>query len=209
MEQIFSFPETWRSLVALILASLIVMGSPGPSTMSVTAVGAAFGLRQSLAYLSGAILGTTAVLSAVAVGVVSILLSLPWLAPGLLALSAIYIAYLAFRIATAPPLAGQDDHACAPSFAGGFFLAIANPKAYMAIAAVFAGTTLAIESPMIEAALKSAVLTVMIVVIHVCWLLAGASLARVLRHPTISRIVNVLFAAILIVTTVLAVARGW
>lgn len=207
MEQALSLQEAWGPLVTLILASIVVMGSPGPSTMSVTAVGAAFGLRRSLPYLSGAILGTTVVLFAVAVGVVSILLSVPWLAPGLLALSTVYIAYLAFRIATAPPL-GKNENAAAPSFAGGFLLAVANPKAYLAIAAVFAGTTLATESRIFEAVLKSAVLALMIVVIHVCWLLAGTSLSRMLRNPTSSRIVNLLFAAILIATTVMAVARG-
>jgi threonine/homoserine/homoserine lactone efflux protein len=50
------------------------------------------------------------------------------------------------------------------------------------------------------------VLTVMIVLIHLAWLLAGASLSRVLRHPTVSRIVNLLFAAILIGTTLIALA---
>ena len=45
-------------LLSLIVASLLVMGSPGPSTVSVTAVGAAFGLRRSVAYLSGLIAGT-------------------------------------------------------------------------------------------------------------------------------------------------------
>jgi len=47
-------------LLTLILAALVVMGSPGPSTMSVTAVGAAFGFRRALAYLAGLVLGTTA-----------------------------------------------------------------------------------------------------------------------------------------------------
>lgn len=200
--------EQVPALVALILASLVVMGSPGPATMSVTAVGAAFGFRRSLAYLTGIILGTTAVLVAVAAGVVAMLMSLPRLAPVLVTASAAYIAYLAFKIATAPPLSRQDQAASAPSFAGGFLLGVANPKAYLAIAAVFAGTTLAVESRMIEAMLKAAVLTIMIVVIHVCWLTAGVSLSRLLHHPVSSRVVNLLFAAILIFTTMIAIARG-
>ena len=40
--QIASAPGNWRPLMALILASVVVMGSPGPSTISVTAAGAAF-----------------------------------------------------------------------------------------------------------------------------------------------------------------------
>jgi threonine/homoserine/homoserine lactone efflux protein len=205
VEQVPSLPLIWRPLVSLILASLVVMGSPGPSTMSVTAVGAAFGFRRSLAYLTGLILGTIAVLVAVAAGVVSMLMSVPRLGPALVVASAAYIAYLAFKIATAPPLSAQDREASAPSFAGGFLLAVANPKAYLAITAVFAGATLAIGSPVLEATLKTAVLTIMIVLIHVAWLTAGVSFSRLLRHPVSSRIVNLLFAAILIVTTIMAI----
>ena len=189
--------EIWRPLLSLILASIVVMGSPGPSTMSVTAVGAAFGARRSIGYLSGLVLGTIAVLLAVAAGVVSILLSVPRLAPVLLAASAAYMLYLAFRIATAPSLSKHSDTITAPSFAAGFLLAVANPKAYVAIAAVFAGTTLGVAS-------KMAVLAIMIVVIHACWLLAGASLSRVFYDPVSARIANIVFAAALVITTVFA-----
>ncbi|MDP1837364.1 MAG: LysE family transporter [Reyranella sp.] len=185
-------------LLSLIVASLLVMGSPGPSTISVTAVGAAFGLRRSIAYLSGLIAGTIAVLLAVAAGVVSVLLAVPQLAPVLLAASAAYILYLAYKIATAPPLSTRDEAGTAPSFGGGVLLAVANPKAYVAIAAVFAASTL-------DAALKIAVLALMIVLIHLAWWLAGASFSRVFHDPAASRIVNGAFAAALVATTVLAV----
>jgi threonine/homoserine/homoserine lactone efflux protein len=200
--------EQISALASLILASLVVMGSPGPSTMSITAVGAAFGFRRSLLYASGLILGTTAVLAAVAAGVVAMLLSLPRLAPALVMASAIYILYLAYKIATAPPLSAQDGAARVPSVAGGFLLGVANPKAYFAIAAVFAGSNLAVSSPTTEAALKLAVLTVMIVIIHLAWLTAGVSLSHLLHHPVRSRIVNLAFAAILVATTVMAIARS-
>ncbi len=183
-------------LLSLIVASLLVMGSPGPSTVSVTAVGAAFGLRRSLAYLSGLMAGTIAVLLAVAAGVVSVLLAVPQLAPVLLAASAAYILYLAYKIATAPPLSMRDE-AEAPSFGGGVLLAVANPKAYVAIAAVFAAS-------MLGPVLKIAVLAVMIVLIHLAWWLAGAAFTRVFHDPVWSRRVNIAFAAALVATTVLA-----
>jgi threonine/homoserine/homoserine lactone efflux protein len=200
--------EQISALASLILASLVVMGSPGPSTMSVTAVGAAFGFRRSLSYASGLILGTTTVLAAVAAGVVAMLLSLPRLAPVLVIASAIYILYLAYKIATAPPLSKQDHAARVPSVAGGFLLGVANPKAYFAIAAVFAGSKLAVSSHIAEAGLKFTVLTVMIVVIHLAWLTAGVSLSRLLHNPVRSRIVNLMFAAVLVATTIVAIARS-
>ena len=184
-------------LLSLVVASLLVMGSPGPSTISVTAVGAAFGLKRSIAYMSGLVAGTIAVLVVVALGLVAVLLAVPGLAPVLLAASALYILYLAYKIATAPPLSKDRETVAAPSFTGGVLLAIANPKAYVAIAAVFAGSTLA-------PGLKIAVLSAMIVLIHVAWLLAGAAFSRVFHDPLWSRRVNVVFAAALVATTVYA-----
>lgn len=185
-------------LLSLIVASLIVMGSPGPSTISVTAVGAAFGLRRSLFYLSGLVAGTIAVLLAVATGLVALLLAVPRLAPVLLAASGAYILYLAYRIATAPPLSKPDGAMAAPSFAGGVLLAVANPKAYVAIAAVFAGSPL-------DGVPKVAVLGVMIVLIHLVWWLAGAAFARVFHDPVWSRRVNLTFAVALVTTTAYAI----
>src|SRR4051812_30664667 len=121
------------SLVSLILTAAVVMGSPGPSTMSVTAVAAAFGWRRSLAYALGLILGTSAVLVAVASGLFTVLLSVPHAAPVLVAGSALYMLYLAWQIATAPPLGDKQASPAAPSLSAGFLLAIANPKAYVAI----------------------------------------------------------------------------
>lgn len=80
-EPLLSQPDLWGQLLALVLAALVIMGSPGPATISVTAVGAAFGLRHSLGYALGIILGTIAVLLVVATGVVAVLTVTPKLAP--------------------------------------------------------------------------------------------------------------------------------
>jgi threonine/homoserine/homoserine lactone efflux protein len=189
----------------LLLASLVIMGSPGPSTISATAVGAAYGFRRSLGYVSGLIVGTVAVLLAVATGVVAFLLSVPHGSLVLTAVSATYILYLAFKIAMAPPLARRDDQVAAPAFSGGFLLAVANPKAYLAIAAVFAGVSLFQDRRLFDAAIKIALLTGMIVAIHMIWLLVGAGLSRFLQHPAISRAVNISLAVLLIVATSFAV----
>ena len=200
-EPLLSQPDLWRQLLGLVLAATVVMGSPGPATISVTAVGAAFGLRHSLRYACGIILGTIAVLLVVATGVVAVLASMPKLAPVLAVASAAYILYLAFRIATAPPLAARAREASRPTWLAGFLLAVANPKAYVAIAAVFAGASSAGDIGMWP---KLTVLAVMIVAIHALWLVAGAAFARFLRRPAASRIINLVFAATLVLTTALA-----
>jgi threonine/homoserine/homoserine lactone efflux protein len=201
------FSGIGRSIVALLLAAIVVMGSPGPSTMSATAVGAAYGFGRSLRYVGGLILGTTAVLFAVAVGVVTILLAIPYGATVLIAASSVYILYIAFRIATAPPLAAARAQVAAPAFTGGFLFALANPKAYLAIGAVFASTSIFAADRGLDAAVKIVLLTGMIVVVHLGWLSVGATLARVLQHPVLSRIVNVTLAASLVAVTALTVLR--
>ncbi|MGO4760691.1 hypothetical protein AB4212_70670, partial [Streptomyces sp. 2MCAF27] len=70
---------------------------------------------------------------------------------------------------------------------------------------VFTGTTLAADSRLTETMIKVAVLTGMITLIHLAWLVAGSVFARLLHQPTISRVVNLLFAAILVATTALAI----
>jgi threonine/homoserine/homoserine lactone efflux protein len=196
----------WGSLGPLLVASLAIMGSPGPATISLTAAGSAYGVRRSLAYLVGIVLGTAIVLVAVATGITAALLAVPATRTVLIAISAAYILWLAYHVATAPPLAAQSAASDAPSLAGGALLGVANPKAWVAIAAVFASARLA-DAAATDAAAKVAVLSVMIVLINGGWLLVGASLAPVLRDPRRARVVNVALAAALVGATALAVAR--
>lgn len=184
--------------VSLLVAATVVMGSPGPSTVSATAVGASFGFRRALGYVSGLVLGTVAVLLVVEAGVLGLLMSVPAATPVLTAVSVAYILYLAWRIATAPPLSRHEAVTSVPSFAAGFGLAIFNPKAYFAISAVVAG------APLVGAAPKTALLVVMIVLIHLVWLSVGSTLARFLYDPAASRVANVTLAAALVASAVLA-----
>ncbi|HEY2983913.1 MAG TPA: LysE family transporter [Jatrophihabitantaceae bacterium] len=190
-------------MVPLVLTSLAIMGSPGPATISLTAAGAAFGVRRSVGYLVGIIAGTVAVLVAVATGITAVLLSFPAVRPVLIGVSAAYILWLAYHLATASPQAQTQD-AHAPSLLGGALLGVANPKAWVAIAAVFASARLA-HSATVDAAVKAAVLAAMIVLINTVWLIAGASFAPVLREPRRARIVNVVLAVTLIAATAVAI----
>ncbi len=196
----------WSSLAALLLTSLAIMGSPGPATISLTGSGVAFGVRRSARYLAGIIAGTTVVLIAVAAGVTGALLAIPAVRPALIAGAAAYILYLAYHIATAPPLEAGRAPGAAPTLAGGLLLGVANPKAWVAIGAVFVSVRLS-GNTAVDAGLKTCVLTGMIVVINTGWLLAGASLAPLLRDPVRSRRVNLVLAAALVVSTAAAVLR--
>jgi threonine/homoserine/homoserine lactone efflux protein len=180
------------------------MGSPGPATISLAAAGSSFGVRRSLGYLAGVAAGTAVVLVAVATGITATVLAVPAMRPVLLVVSAAYILWLAWRITTAPRLG--DRTATVPSVVGGTVLGVANPKAWVAIAAAFASARLA-DTATTDAAAKLAVLVVVMVLILVAWLVAGAAFASVLRDPDRVRIVNLVLAVALVVAAGLAVLR--
>ncbi len=191
-------------LVLLWLAALPLMGSPGPATLSTAAVGASFGPRRGLPYLAGIIAGTAGVLLLIATGVTAAILAVPALAAAITLAAAAYILYLAWRIATAPPLSKDTAEAKAPAFPGGFFLALANPKAFAAIGAVYAGHTVVAGDFATDAVVKVAALSLVIVLVNSTWLVFGSMIAALLHDPRKARITNIAFAVLLVASVALA-----
>jgi threonine/homoserine/homoserine lactone efflux protein len=190
-------------LLGFILAGLALTGSPGPATLSLAATGAAFGARRGLGYMIGIVAGVAVVMALVASGLTGLMLALPGAAPVLAALAAGYLVWLAWRIATAPPL-GDQATARPPSIVAGFLLALANPKAYAAMVALFSGFVLIREQPELDAALKALLLVAIMSAVNLAWLVAGSALTRCFREPTINRAINVAFAALLVASVGLA-----
>jgi len=191
-------------LLGFVLAGLALAGSPGPATISLAAAGAAFGARRGLGYMAGIVTGMVAVMGIVATGVTGLVLALPGATPAVMAAAAAYFAYLAIRIATAPPLAEDAAQGRRPSFAGGAFLSLVNPKGYAAMAALFSGFVLVRERLALDAALKTAVLVAIMIAVNMAWLFAGAALTRLFREPRANRAINVTFAALLVASVAAA-----
>ena len=123
----------------------------------------------------------------------------------LMAAAAIYFVWLAWRIATAPPLTAESGARQPPSFVGGLGLSLVNPKGYAAMAALFSGFVLLQHRLALDAGVKIALLTVVITLVNVLWLMSGALLTRFFRDPRSNRIINVAFAVLLLASVVLAV----
>lgn len=194
------------ALLPLLGAALALMGSPGPATLSVAAAGAAFGPRRALPYAAGITLGTSTVILIVASGLTTVVLALPGAAPVVTVLAAAYILWLAWKIAAAPPLGAATRAETAPQLWAGLALGIANPKAYAAIASIFASAELAPGDPVSDALVKVALLVPLAVAINGIWLLAGTGIAQSLRSPRASRRLNLAFALALVVSVAAALA---
>jgi len=193
-----------EGLPGFILAGFALAGSPGPATLSLAAAGAAFGSRRSLGYMVGQIAGLIVVMGITASGMMGLLLAVPGVAPVVLAASAGYFAYLAIRIATAPPLTDAAIENSRPSFPAGFLLSLLNPKGYAAMAALFSGFILVRERIALDAAVKIGVLLVIIVVVDIAWLSAGAAMTALFKNPRMNRIVNIGFAVLLVASVGIA-----
>lgn len=194
----------FANLVLLWLAALPLMGSPGPATLSSAAVGATYGARRGLPWLAGICAGTATVLLLIASGVTAVVLAIPALKIAITVVAAAYILYLAWRIATAPPLSKQTEGAKAPAFPGAYLLAVANPKAFAALGAVFSGNSVVAGDAALDAVVKVAALAPLIVLVNATWLVFGTLISSALHEPKTARIVNVFFAMLLVASVALA-----
>ena len=193
-----------EGLLSFIVVGFALAGSPGPNTLSLAATGAAFGARRGLSYLLGLVVGMIAVMVVTATGVVGLLLAVPGATPVVAAIAAAYFIYLAFRIATAPPLAQNNGQDRQPSFTAGIFLSLINPKAYAAMAALFSGFVLIRERLALDITVKVIVLAAIIALVNITWLGAGAALTRLFRQPRTNRAINMTFAVLLVASLALA-----
>lgn len=192
-------------LALLWLAAFPLMGSPGPATLSLAGIGTGFGFRPGLRYLCGIILGTFSVLLLIATGVTVLILEQPALVTGLTVIAAAYILYLAWRIASAPVGVTDTSALPVPSLFSGFALAIANPKAFAAVGAVYSSHTLVPDSLAADSIAKVAALTLVILVVNTLWLAFGASFSRFLSDPRLGRMANIVFALLLVVSVLFAI----
>lgn len=189
-----------EAITAFVLAALALTGSPGPNTLSVAAVGASFGRGRGLGYMIGLNIGMLGVIAIVGTGVAGIVLTVPGFAPVVTILAAAYFLYLAYRIATAPPLAptNSDTHVAPPRWFEGAGLSLVNPKAYAAMTALFSGHVILQSSPLADTLAKAGLVITTIIFVNMLWLTLGAAMTRHLQDARTSRIVNILFSLLLL-----------
>ncbi|MGR3620356.1 MAG: LysE family translocator [Roseovarius sp.] len=197
------------ALWSFLIAAFALTGSPGPNTLSLAGVGASFGRRRGVAYLTGLTIGMVLVIAIVGTGISGAIMTLPGISPVVTGLAAAYFLYLAWRIATAPPLPeiGRLAPEAGPRWYEGIVLSLANPKAYAAMAALFSGHVLVAGNAMRDGLWKAGLALAVICTVNIFWLLLGAGMAGLMRSPRTARAVNIAFA-VLLLASVLIVAVG-
>lgn len=193
-----------EGLAGFLIAALALTGSPGPNTLSLAAVGSAFGRKRGFKYMLGLNLGMVLVIIAVGSGISALLFTIPLVAPTVIIIAAIYFIFLAFKIATAPPLKSNAAAISDPKWVEGVLISILNPKAYAAMAALFSSAVLISDNLWLEGIFKAGVLLLVIIAVNLSWLFLGAALTPYFRQERTSRIINICFAILLLISVVAA-----
>ncbi len=154
------------------------VATPGPANMALLATGARFGFRASLPFVAGVALGKQLIIWPVGFGLMTLAGSQPWLFEALKWVSALYIFWLAWKVANlrlAPDGASVETP---PGFAAGLVVHPLNPKAWAMIVTGFT-TFVSAGTPTLQATATIAIcLFACQAIFHPIWSLGGDRIAR-------------------------------
>jgi len=188
-------------LIAASLFSFVSSITPGPNNMMMLASGVNFGFRRSVPHWLGICGGFTFMLSAVGLGLHTLLAEHPALYDILRYSGAAYLVWMAWRLASATAAPADEDAPAGEARPLGVLGAAAfqwvNPKAWVMAVTAMSAYLPARTQPMDVLAL--ALLFGMINLPCVaCWAGGGAALRRFLQDPLRLRIFNISMALALL-----------
>ena len=192
-------------MIAFSLSVILLLVTPGPGVLSTAGVGAAFGFKPGLRYVAGLFLGTNLVALIVVSGLAAIILATPWARNTLLVASALYLLYLAARIAFAGKKIAFIHAEEIPGLGAGLLLQLINPKAYAVNMTWFSGFVLFPDSLRTETLVKVLVINLIWVPIHLVWLAAGNLGNQLDLSPQTHFLINCAMALAMVIVVALAI----
>lgn len=193
-------------MLSFAAAVVLLIITPGPGVLSCAGMGAAYGFRKGVRWVLGLAVGNNLGVLAVVTGLTAVLIAVPAVRWGLLALSSGYLLYLAAKIAFAGSTLAFAAPSQAPGVRAGILLQMVNPKLYVVNATLFSGFAYAPQNLMFETASKWLILNLLWVPIHLGWLYAGAVLHRLDLPAHLHRRINLAMAAAMLAVVILALA---
>nr|AGU10795.1 LysE type translocator [uncultured organism] len=190
-------PDLLLPLCAFAAVSSI---TPGPNNTMILASGLNYGFARSMPHLFGITCGFSFMIFATGMGLHAVFEQFPMLQVILKYVGAIYLLWLAWKLAHAAPMSAEQASLSKPM---GFFGAAAfqwiNPKAWvMALSALT--TYLPQGFHVIDVAQLACVFGVIGTFCVGAWAAFGVAMRRVLQNPRSVRIFNVVMALLLVAT---------
>jgi len=190
-------------LLALIGFAIVSSVTPGPNNLLVLTSGLNFGVPRSLPLILGICLGFSVMLTAVGIGLGSVMQASPGLHVAVKIAGLAYMLWLAWKVAASAPdtIEAGDSGAKPLSALDGATFQWVNPKAW----AITFSATAAYSVP--DAALASlAVIVAVFAAVAICSLSAWASLGmvmgRLIDSPGKMRAFNIGMAVLLVLSAV-------
>ena len=192
-----------ETILPLILFALAGSFSPGPNNIMAAASGAAVGLRRTVPQIAGVTIGFSVMLVALAFGGGSIFAGYPALHSWLRIVGALYLLYLAWRIAGAgnPTVSARGHRPL--TFLEAALFQWANPKAWTLALGSIAAFTPVGKPFAFELAAIICIFAVMAVASLVTWCLFGVTVSRFLTSPRALRVFNLTMAALVALSVLL------
>lgn len=191
-------------MIEFAIAFFFLIISPGPGVLSTAGVGSAFGYRAGARYVGGLFLGTNMVCIAVITGVATVVLASPTIRTVLLILSAMYLLYLAAKVAFSGSRIAFIKAERAPGIRDALLLQALNPKAYVVNTTMIAGFPLGFENYWSEIVVKLLIMNAIWVPLHFLWLWFGVALRRLDLDPRTQRRINFAMAGAMVVVVFMA-----
>lgn len=190
-----------KTVVALAAFAFVSAMTPGPNNLMLMASGTNFGFARTVPHMFGVGIGFSLMVLLVCLGIGATFAALPGAMLALKIASCVYLLYLAWRIATAPPPSMVEG---APTGRPLSFLQAAafqwvNPKAWSMTL-----TVAAVYMPAADRVRGAAIIGVVVALVNVpavtTWAAAGVQLRRLIRRPKAYRAFNVAAAILLVLS---------
>jgi threonine/homoserine/homoserine lactone efflux protein len=186
---------------AFVLFAFVSSITPGPNNAMLLASGANFGLVRSIPHMLGVSAGFLLLLLAVGFGLGGLFAAFPALHGALQIVGAVYLLYLAWKIATAKGLGGGAVAARPQRFWQAVAFQWVNPKAWaMALGAM---TTYAPKTHYVAGVLLvSGIFAAVNLPCILAWTGFGVGLRRFLDRPAALKAFNLVMAALLVASLI-------
>jgi threonine/homoserine/homoserine lactone efflux protein len=187
-------------LLPLCAFAAVTSITPGPNNTMILASGLNYGLVRSLPHLFGICCGFSFLIFATGMGLHAVFEQFPMLQLILKYVGAIYLLWLAWKLAHAAPMNADQAGLSKPmSFFGAAAFQWINPKAWvMALSALT--TYLPQGFHVLDVAQLCGVFGVIGTFCVGSWAMFGVAMRRVLQNPRSVRIFNVVMALLLVAT---------
>jgi threonine/homoserine/homoserine lactone efflux protein len=192
---------SWELFFALVVFATVTLFTPGPNNVMLMTSGVNFGFSRTQAHLWGVSLGFALMVLIVGVGLGAIFTTAPLVYTILKYVSAAYLLYLAWKIATSGSVEEEKGRGRPMTFLEATAFQWVNPKGWiMAIGSVT--TYAAVLSFPYNMILMAAVFGVLGTFSAAAWVGFGTGLRRFLRSPRAMRIFNLTMALALVASLV-------